>query len=670
VTTAQTKKIENEFKGLESRISGIMGGIGGKVTGIFTGLLAGVSVRQIGKFADEFTKVQNALKTTGLSGQDLTNVYNALFEAAQRQGAPLESMATLYSKISLAQKDLGVSGGEMIRFTEGIGLALRVQGTSATEASGALLQLGQALSNGKVQAEEYNSLLDGGQAILKAVASGLKEADGSVSKLTSMVKAGEVSSRAFFKAFEAGRPVLDEMARASVPTLAQGLERVQNALVQAAGKMDEAAGASSAFQSALNFLVADIEKMPAGLESTVRELERIIDLFQRLDGAAAAAFTTVRQSSSQALSQVQGEISGLRSAIDEARQTHNTVVIGDIEKRLKDAENRRDALAESVREANRALGLGGGAATNPTTPAPKTTQVDPDRMTRPINQISTADYPVAPKAGGSGGGGKSSAQKVSEYQQEIQAIEERTRALQNESLTIGKSEFEIAKSEAAFRLLEAAKKDNVAITPQLTADIDAVASAYAEASQKIEAAEKALRDSQRAMREFQNIATDAVSGFVSDLRQGKSAAESFQSAIDRVVDSLLDMALKMAMNAISNSLGPSLGIPARASGGPVQSGKTYLVGENGPELVRFGKNGTVVPNGLIGKGGGGGGSVQVNIVNNSGAQVTQQKSQTPGGMRLDVMIDEMAAQKIATPGSASNRALRAGFGLRPGLTRR
>ena len=37
-------------------------------------------------------------------------------------------------------------------------------------------------------------------------------------------------------------------------------------------------------------------------------------------------------------------------------------------------------------------------------------------------------------------------------------------------------------------------------------------------------------------------------------------------------------------------------IPKKAVGGPVQAGKSYVVGENGPELLMGGMNGTVVPN--------------------------------------------------------------------------
>lgn len=50
-------------------------------------------------------------------------------------------------------------------------------------------------------------------------------------------------------------------------------------------------------------------------------------------------------------------------------------------------------------------------------------------------------------------------------------------------------------------------------------------------------------------------------------------------------------------------------LPARAMGGPVRGGQTYMVGERGPEAFTAPTNGTIVPNHALG---GGGGPVQVN----------------------------------------------------------
>ena len=47
----------------------------------------------------------------------------------------------------------------------------------------------------------------------------------------------------------------------------------------------------------------------------------------------------------------------------------------------------------------------------------------------------------------------------------------------------------------------------------------------------------------------------------------------------------------------------------RAMGGPVEPGRTYLVGERGPEVLQMGTSGgTVIPNHQLG-----GGSITVNI---------------------------------------------------------
>lgn len=53
--------------------------------------------------------------------------------------------------------------------------------------------------------------------------------------------------------------------------------------------------------------------------------------------------------------------------------------------------------------------------------------------------------------------------------------------------------------------------------------------------------------------------------------------------------------------------GPRLGVATRAEGGPVRWGRTYLVGERGPELFRPNTDGSIIPNG----GGGGGGAASV-----------------------------------------------------------
>ena len=63
---------------------------------------------------------------------------------------------------------------------------------------------------------------------------------------------------------------------------------------------------------------------------------------------------------------------------------------------------------------------------------------------------------------------------------------------------------------------------------------------------------------------------------------------------------------------------------ARATGGPVDAGKTFLVGEQGPELLRMGgRSGTIIPNA---EGGGGGSLTFAPVVNISGGATEQDRA--------------------------------------------
>jgi len=82
-----------------------------------------------------------------------------------------------------------------------------------------------------------------------------------------------------------------------------------------------------------------------------------------------------------------------------------------------------------------------------------------------------------------------------------------------------------------------------------------------------------------------------------------------------------------------------------------------LMGEAGPEAIMPLRRG---PDGGLGVAmHGGGARVTLNVINNAGAQVRTQERQGPEGtVELDVIIDQMIADKLSNRGTAANRALR------------
>lgn len=80
----------------------------------------------------------------------------------------------------------------------------------------------------------------------------------------------------------------------------------------------------------------------------------------------------------------------------------------------------------------------------------------------------------------------------------------------------------------------------------------------------------------------------------------------------------------------------------RASGGPVQAGDVSMVGENGPELVKFGRNGTVVPNSVLGR-----------ATSGTPGVALSQTFQFNGGFTFDQVRDE--AKRAARIGAEQGR---------------
>lgn len=96
-----------------------------------------------------------------------------------------------------------------------------------------------------------------------------------------------------------------------------------------------------------------------------------------------------------------------------------------------------------------------------------------------------------------------------------------------------------------------------------------------------------------------------VPGIGPKLKAAASAFDDFRDRVNAALDGIqslkvihLDVQVTKSTNA---TVGEAAAAPRkRASGGPVVAGRTYLVGERGPELVKFPASGEVVPNHALG----------------------------------------------------------------------
>jgi len=504
------RKIEKGAEGMRDRIASAATATAGKFAAAFA---AGAAIKASVELMDASKRIENSLKTAGLSGQQLTNVYEQLFASAQKNAAPVESLTTLYSKLSLTQNELGVGQVELIGFTDKIAMALRAGGTSATEASGALLQLSQALGGGVVRAEEFNSVLEGAPTIAQAAAAGLKEAGGSVAKLRQLVVDGKVSSQAFFRAFDVGAATLDGRLAGAQSTTANNFVRLQNVLVDTAGKIDKATGSSQKLGSGIN-----------ELSGIVQDFGRVVVDVAESD---LGKFIGWVSNGVGEVNELKRALGGLPGVFDKISKLQNDAFLG----RTIGSSIQQDNIQNRINAAFEETAMPKIPKGGRLPAAPK------------VEPVSIDDYKVTASKSGSGGKSK----RENEYQREIEQIRERTAALTaayaaQASLNplVDDYGFTVEKAAAKQDLINAAQKAGKEVTPALAAEIDAAAEAYARAGSAAERLAQKQNEIRESAQHAMDTANDVTRGVVDGFLEGEKAADVFANALKRVGAALLD----------------------------------------------------------------------------------------------------------------------------------
>lgn len=541
----RAKSIERRFAAMNRRLSSSFSGIGTALAGAFT-------IQAAQRFLDASTRIENSLKVAGLEGENLKDVYDKLFVSAQNNAAPLESLVELYGRAAQVQNELGVSTEQLLGFTDNVAVALRVSGKSAAESSGALLQLSQALGSGVVRAEEFNSILEGALPIAQAAAAGLEEAGGSVSKLRQLVIDGKISSEAFFKAFEAGSGILtDKVAKAEL-TVSQGFTRLTNVIIRAAGEFNDGSGASETFAKALDGLSKSIESVD--FSAIGEEISDVIGWFAKAEQSVFSFAETLGQSlGADRIGELIASTDIGSSLGFQSTRLNNGRIDGAFATGGQRGSN-PSILAGQIREK-----FSGGSS-----------DISADDDDKPSKPVSLREFKL-PKTGG-----RSRSSKRDSFAEEIAQIKERTAALQAETMVLStlnpaldNQQFALDKLSVQRKLLNAAQESGVEITDQVRASIDSLAEGYAQAglaSEELAEKQKRLVDSQE---EFRDIAKSTLSTFISDIREGTSAAEALGNALDSIFDRLLDGALDQFFS------GPG---PQRSTGGGFLSSLGSLFG--------------------------------------------------------------------------------------------
>jgi tape measure domain-containing protein len=248
------RDLERQMQRSSGAISNSLGSIAGALAGAF-------SVQQIGSLIDNFTRLQNSLRVSGLEGQNLANVQSQLLDLSARYGVSINELADLYGKSSQAAAELGASEAQLVQITEASAQALKITGTSAVAAQGALLGLTQALSSGIVRTDEFNQINEGGLRPLLQVAANTERFGGSVAKLRLAVLEGTVTSKEFYQAILNGSAELEGKANKATLTLAGAFTALSSQLTVYVGEASASNGVTAALAAGIGALANNLDKI-------------------------------------------------------------------------------------------------------------------------------------------------------------------------------------------------------------------------------------------------------------------------------------------------------------------------------------------------------------------------------------------------------------------------
>jgi tape measure domain-containing protein len=216
-----------------------------KMAAIITAVIA---AKQVLDYADAWTKLQNQLRRTVDTTEDLAAISGTLLGVANQARSSLESTVDLYTSLYLSTETLGVSQEQLIGVTKTINNLFLESGKSAAESAGAIRQLGQALQSGTLRGDEFNSVAEGAPGILKAIE---LQTGRTRAQLREMAEDGEITAELIVKSLESYSDEAQKAADITQTTLDQALTTSKNTFTALVGAIDSGAGASKSLAEAI-----------------------------------------------------------------------------------------------------------------------------------------------------------------------------------------------------------------------------------------------------------------------------------------------------------------------------------------------------------------------------------------------------------------------------------
>jgi tape measure domain-containing protein len=205
-------------------------------------------IRQFGKLSNEFQNLQNRLKLVTSSTRELNAVQEELFQISRRTRGGFSETVELYQKLALQSQNLGLKNKELLQITENVNKVIGISGVNSIQASSGILQLSQAFASGRLQGDEFRSISENIPPLLDIFAKELGITRGELKKFGSE---GKITSEVIATSLLKETDNINKQFQNIAPTLGSASTRIRNSFLTLVGTFNEVTGVANTLAASL-----------------------------------------------------------------------------------------------------------------------------------------------------------------------------------------------------------------------------------------------------------------------------------------------------------------------------------------------------------------------------------------------------------------------------------
>lgn len=201
--------------------------------------------------SDAATVTMNKMRSVSSSSEQASAAFSTVMAISNKTGLAVEAVGETFQKIALISKSMGWSMNDAATMTENLALAMKATGTAGPAAASAMYQLTQALGRGTVAYEDLKQVQESAAPVLEMIAKQFGMSSAQFLKAVQNMQVGSDDLKNAIKGLgDEANASISKMA----PTFAEATNKIRNNFIGVLDQLEAKTGIFSEMAKAIKNL--------------------------------------------------------------------------------------------------------------------------------------------------------------------------------------------------------------------------------------------------------------------------------------------------------------------------------------------------------------------------------------------------------------------------------